>query len=39
MQPFIIVRISDGASLPWCLSPLLLRDAEVVGSNPVASTS
>jgi hypothetical protein len=23
MQPFIIVRISDGASLPWCLSPLL----------------
>ena len=19
MQPFIIVRISDGASLPWCL--------------------
>ena len=23
MQPFIIVRISDGASLPWCLTALL----------------
>ena len=28
MQPFIIVRISDGASLPWCLSPLLEQEGD-----------